>query len=263
MSESIKIERIEIKYVRRDNSLRKDIEGLHHIKSLPWLSVVQSVEGSYEITLGEGATENTGTGGFFIAPSHIKQDILHRSDPITRKMYNRWVFLDVVINGKYRLEYIYDFPVILPEAYKKTMNDLFDELFSTSDICDQMSIYYQIVKTLLSVGRIKETAGDESLFKALDYIHDNYRNAMSVSDIAQTVLMSESNFYSRFKKQFGMSPIAFLNHYRLTLASDMLKQSNATIKEIAESVGFFDQLYFSKLFKRTFNVSPRQYRDRY
>lgn len=257
------IKKIDIRYVRRDHSERKDLEGLRHIKSLPWLSVVQSVEGSYEISLEGGATEKTGTGGFFVAPSHLKQNILHRSDPTTRKMYNRWVFIDVVINGKYRLEYIFDLPVILPELYKKAMNELFDELFSKSDICDQMSVYYQIVKLLLSVGSFKENPGDETLFKAIDFIHENFKMAMSVSDIAQTVLMSESNFYSRFKKQFGMSPIAYLNHYRLTLASDMLKQTDAPIKEIAESVGFFDQLYFSKLFKRTYRVSPRQYRYRY
>ena len=261
MIKNIERERIDIKYVRYDHSQRKDIEGLHHIKSLPWLSVVQSVEGSYEISLGDGSGAETGEGGIFVAPSQIKQNILHHSNPSTRKMFNRWIFIDVIINEKYRLEHLFDFPLILPEEIRCAMNDLFDELSHKTDICDRMSVYYQMVKLLLRVAKPKKMMGGEEMLGVVNYMYKNYKNPLSISDLAQVAHMSESNFYARFKKQFGMSPIAYLNHYRLTLASDMLKQSSASVGEIAESVGFSDRLYFSRLFKRTFAISPKQYRE--
>lgn len=261
MSEKIKIEKIDIKYARYGHSLRKDIEGLHHIKSLPWLSVVQSVEGSYEVSLEGGDAVRTGDGGFFVAPSQMKQNILHHSNPETNKMYNRWVFIDVIINEKYRLEHLFDFPILLPEEIRIAMNGLFDELVGKTDICDRMSVYYQIVKQLLLVAKPKKLACSEDMLRVVNYMYKKYKTPLSISDLAQIAHMSESNFYARFKKQFGMSPISYLNHYRLTLASDMLRQSDATVGEISESVGFTDKLYFSRLFKRSFALSPKQYRE--
>ena len=225
--------------------------------------MVQSVEGSYEVALGDAPAEKTDEGGFFIAPSQISQNIVHHSDPTTNMMLNRWVFIDVIINDHYRIEYLYDFPLIIPEPERKQMEVIFNELFEKDDICDRMSLYYQMIKLLLKLGRPKSVAGNTAILKSIEYMHKNYRSPLNVSELARVAHMSESNFYAVFKKQFGSSPISYLNHYRLTLASDMLKQSDAPVKEIAEAVGFTDQLYFSKLFKRTYRVSPREYRNTY
>ena len=142
------------------------------------------------------------------------------------------------------------------------MNRLFDELFEhTDDLCDRMSNYYQIVKLLLQIGTPKKENGNGRLLCVIDFIHANYAQPLSVASLARLAHMSEPYFYTCFKQQFGISPIAYLNHYRLTVASDLLKATDLPVARIAESVGFSDPLYFSKLFHRTFQASPRAYRQ--
>jgi AraC-like DNA-binding protein len=123
-----------------------------------------------------------------------------------------------------------------------------------------MSVYYRIVKILLQVGMPKKIIENDDLLKVINFLHHNYMHKIEVSELASIAQMSESNLYVYFRSQFGTSPIAYLNHYRLTLASDLLKQTESPISEISEQVGFTDPLYFSKLFHKTFQMSPRQYR---
>lgn len=66
-----------------------------------------------------------------------------------------------------------------------------------------------------------------------------------------------------FVRAFGSSPIAFLNHYRLSRAGEYLIKTDLGIKEIAEKVGINDATYFSKMFKSAYQMSVREYRKFY
>ena len=82
-----------------------------------------------------------------------------------------------------------------------------------------------------------------------------------MEDLAGVAHMSQSNLHAVFKKQFAISPISYINHYRVTLATEELLQTDKPIGDIARSVGIPDQLYFSKLFRKMFGTSPREYRN--
>jgi AraC-like DNA-binding protein len=99
--------------------------------------------------------------------------------------------------------------------------------------------------------------------RAIEYIVEHYKSKITVRELASVANMSESNFYAIFKKHRGISPIAFLNNYRLSIAADKLVETNASISEIGYLVGIGDSLYFSKLFKKTYGVSPKEYRVMY
>ena len=58
----------------------------------------------------------------------------------------------------------------------------------------------------------------------------------------------------------GISPIAYLNNYRMSVAADRLADTPDTISEISYSVGIQDPLYFSKFFKKTYGMAPKEYR---
>ena len=88
-------------------------------------------------------------------------------------------------------------------------------------------------------------------------------NEISISDMARYLNMSESNFYAVFRKNFGMSPIAYVNKFRISLAEEKIKRADGTIKDIALSVGIKDPVYFNKLFHRDHNMSPNEYRRKY
>ena len=74
----LEIKNADIKYFRKYGFYNAQNENQQHVKILPYLSIVQSVEGSYDIALGDGVKHQTGEGGFFIAPAGVQQRIVHQ-----------------------------------------------------------------------------------------------------------------------------------------------------------------------------------------
>ncbi len=257
------IKKIDLEYTFTNGFSSYTIDGVHHSKVLPYLSIVQAVEGRYSIGLGNAEMDNTGDGGFFIAPSEATQSIIHHADTATGRMTCRWIFLKVKINDAYYLDDIYSFPTILPEHAKNEMNIVFNRLFGSDNIGDKYVCYYQIIKLLLSVGTEKQNRFPSYIVGAVSYIENHYTEKITVKDIAQSVNISASHFFAAFKKQTGISPIAYLNNYRLSLAAELLLRTSSTVTSIANSVGISDAVYFNKMFKNAYQMSPSEYRKHY
>jgi AraC-like DNA-binding protein len=97
--------------------------------------------------------------------------------------------------------------------------------------------------------------------KALfDYVRDHYPDRLTVAAAAQMVGLSQPQFMKMFKRVAGMTLVAYLNHVRLANGSRLLRETGLTIAEIATEVGFSDQSYFDKRFKRAFGRTPREFR---
>jgi len=94
----MEIKNIEIKYFEKSEFIGLCNENIKHVKVLPYLSIVQSTEGSYDIALANNKSEQTEQGGFFIAPSNVQQTIIHHVNKQSGRMSARWIFLDVEIN---------------------------------------------------------------------------------------------------------------------------------------------------------------------
>ena len=71
--------------------------------------------------------------------------------------------------------------------------------------------------------------------------------------------VSRSHLYRVFMSNVGKSPIDYLTEYRINEACKMLRSGSLSIAEVAVSVGFFDQFYFSRVFKRAKGVPPSKY----
>ncbi len=238
-------------------------EGNCHTKTLPHLSVVQALEGSYDITLGEGATCTTGCGGFFIAPADVRQTIVHHENPGTGRMQARWVFMSVLLDGDCRLEDAFSFPTLLPEEHKAEMNALFEQIFASDDPFDEYAGYYAIVRLLSRVARPNVQPTAPCLREVMPYIRRHFREKLTVESLATLAHLSPSQFHAVFKRAIGISPIAYLNSYRLSLAADRLINTEQSVAEIARSVGLDDLSYFNKLFRKAYQISPTGYRQAY
>lgn len=94
---------------------------------------------------------------------------------------------------------------------------------------------------------------------AVRYIQFNYSHDISVDDIAKAVGVSRSHLYRVFMAAVGQSPIDYLTAYRIDEACALLRSTHLSIAEIAVSVGFFDQFYFSRVFKKVKGVPPSRY----
>jgi AraC-like DNA-binding protein len=95
---------------------------------------------------------------------------------------------------------------------------------------------------------------------ALKLIYNNPGHPWTVANLAAAVGSSRAVFASRFTEQVGEPPIAFLTNWRLALAADLLRSSQATIAAVARQVGYSTPFALSSAFKRTYGVSPNTYR---
>ena len=258
----MKIDSIDIKYSYYGGFSMNSNDGMVHIKSLPYLSIVQSKVGSYGIKLDDGNEYPTGQGNFFIAPSMVTQTITHFLNKEINTFTARYIFLDVIVNKKYHLDDILDLPVVIDENSNRTFDKLFDEYESAETVCDKMISLYGIIKHLISISSEKPVFRNEEIYPLIEFIAANYTRDISVCEMAGILKISESNLYAVFKKNTGVSPVKYLNNYRLSVASNLLTETDDSIKNIAEKVGIGDQFYFSKLFKAKYNKSPQEYRKK-
>jgi AraC-like DNA-binding protein len=95
---------------------------------------------------------------------------------------------------------------------------------------------------------------------ALKLIYNNPAHPWTVANLAAAVGSSRAVFASRFTEQVGEPPIAFLTSWRLALAADLLRSSQATIAAVARQVGYSTPFALSSAFKRAYEVSPNAYR---
>lgn len=96
---------------------------------------------------------------------------------------------------------------------------------------------------------------------ARDYILANYVEPdCTPKAVCEFVKLDRTYLYKLFKKETGFSVGEYIIRYRVERASMMLKRSDMSIKNIAIAVGFMDQLYFSKIFKKYMHMSPTAYR---
>lgn len=94
----------------------------------------------------------------------------------------------------------------------------------------------------------------------LDYIHTHYKDKITIEGLAKKASISKTEVLRCFKSIIGLSPINYLNSYRLQRAAYLLIHSENNIQEIAMDCGFDDNSYFSKLFKKNYHVTPHNYR---
>ena len=92
------------------------------------------------------------------------------------------------------------------------------------------------------------------------YVNCNYKRNITVEQVSAHIGMNRTSFCSFFKKEKGMTFITYLNKYRLDLACYFLTLPDLSISEACYQAGYNDIPYFTRLFKKTFGVSPSEYR---
>ena len=97
----------------------------------------------------------------------------------------------------------------------------------------------------------------------VDYIKKQYMDFISLDDIAKVSGLSKSHFCRQFKAEYGISPMLYLNRYRVRVAKFLLTTTVESIDVIAGKTGFSDTSYFCAVFRKLEGCSPMQYRKRH
>ncbi len=105
-------------------------------------------------------------------------------------------------------------------------------------------------------------SGEHRIDAACRKIYENLDNPPSVSALAAECCLSVSRFSHLFRNVTGKSPLEFTQSMRMDRARELLETTDLSICEISDMLNFSDQNYFSRVFKRSVGVSPREWRKR-
>lgn len=117
--------------------------------------------------------------------------------------------------------------------------------------------------TSQSQNKRKNNSSHYYISESIKFIELNYQKDITVEDIAENCGLNRNYFGKKFKEEFGKTPQEFLMRFRMTKATELLEHSQLSIGAISCAVGYNDQLHFSRAFKNTYGISPRQWRDKY
>ena len=99
-----------------------------------------------------------------------------------------------------------------------------------------------------------------SVQKILLYIDGNYAKEITVHELAEQFRINESYLSALFKKEVGINLSNYIERYRMYKATELLKNSDYRVNEIAYMVGYQNPCYFTKQFKKTYNNTPSEMR---
>lgn len=94
----------------------------------------------------------------------------------------------------------------------------------------------------------------------ISYIMEHFAEKVGLQDIADAASISPRECSRCFQKNFGASPVEYLNEHRIRMASKMLAQGADSVTDISENCGFSSVSYFGKLFRETMGCTPKEYR---
>ena len=110
---------------------------------------------------------------------------------------------------------------------------------------------------------------DEEKFKTNDaylnarkFIDENYETIESVEDICKSVYISRYYLTHLFKEYSGMSPVQYIISKRMEKAKQLLASTSLSVREIAQMTGYTEEQSFLKIFKKTENMTPSEFRKK-
>ncbi|GMA98187.1 AraC family transcriptional regulator [Pelosinus sp. IPA-1] len=95
--------------------------------------------------------------------------------------------------------------------------------------------------------------------KIIQYMHQNINNRVTLTELSDLVQLSSTYLSRAFKETTGYSIIEFFNKMKIDKAKELIAESDKKVKEVAQALGFTDEFYFSRIFKKMEGISPTEY----
>jgi signal transduction histidine kinase/CheY-like chemotaxis protein len=125
-------------------------------------------------------------------------------------------------------------------------------LFTVDEVLSQ-------VEAALSHSKRLGSQASQTVRQAMAYIHEHYGESVSRADLARFVAITERYLTHCFREEMGITPMAYINRYRVKRAKLLLEQGKLNITEVAQAVGFSDASYFNRVFRQEVGIAPGAY----
>lgn len=125
-----------------------------------------------------------------------------------------------------------------------------------------MELYLRYVITMIQK-RLEALDSEKSIAESMvEYVNQHYTEDISRNDLTDIFYLDPDYASKLFKKETGMSFKNYIIQKRIEAAKDLLSSTNLPINTIADNVGYGNYSYFTRIFKKTTNMTPIEYRDR-
>lgn len=151
---------------------------------------------------------------------------------------------------------------------RSTVVNTADDFLKAIQCCDCLSDVKKMFTETLE--KVRPGSGSEdrksnsrkSLLFAREFIQKNYFKDINLDMVANHISMTPSYFSLLFKKETGESFVDYTTNIRINKALEYLRDPQYKIYEVAVKIGFSDEKYFCKVFKKKIGVSPTEYREK-
>ncbi|WP_105614760.1 AraC family transcriptional regulator [Vallitalea okinawensis] len=154
------------------------------------------------------------------------------------------------------------------EGIRKNFVDILaDSRLQHNRYCKVQASMYMIFSRLLDIDDVHalsfrtENLIENYIKKAMQYINTHYGDKITVSDVANFVGIDRKYLHHIFKEKIDIGPQQYIIIFRMTRACSFLSDTNKSVSDIAKTVGYENPHNFSKMFKKTFGMSPKEYRE--
>lgn len=106
---------------------------------------------------------------------------------------------------------------------------------------------------------VKEIPNNNRFAGVVQYIHSHIKDQITIEKLCREACMSKTTLFRYFKNTFGISPVDYIIRERLICAKELLGNPGITIAEVCYNSGFNNVNYFSRLFKKTEGITPKDF----
>ncbi|GBG05805.1 hypothetical protein PAT3040_00290 [Paenibacillus agaridevorans] len=148
------------------------------------------------------------------------------------------------------------------EAFAAAVDIPFESLPDVTRLTLQSHLYALTAAWLLR-SKENEADGAKALLRLMErtyrLIGNRFNEPLNLEEMARESGVAASRFYQAFKEYTGFTPHKWITATRLNASLSLLSNSPASIMDVAHSVGYADELYFSRVFKKHMGLSPTEY----
>lgn len=155
----------------------------------------------------------------------------------------------------------------LEEDFREMLERVSDNTISQAERFDGAAVdFLKIIIKLANLERMRgNLKGDlmsveNEMNKLIEYITMNPKRIVSNQELGDVIFHSKDYVIKRFFANFGVTPYEYQIQQKIFSAKNLLGHTKMSVKEIAASLGYDDQHYFSYMFKKRCGLSPTQYR---